>query len=301
MVDIKIIMNKISFIIPILLACLSGGCASWEKHGVVADENAKFRIALMPITITAEVSQLSDIVTVENESVSESEQIQAQMRIVTQQLNAMLKDTLAQSSVIELVPIESIQSIKSSDLAAFQASPDTMHLLSDDTLQKMRADYNVQAVLLVNVSGYGKIKKKWLMYLIGSGIVEGIVQGYVAARLVDNTWVGVAIGLEEIAQEVLLWGGGSRLFNKYYSPVTLEANLISTRDAQEVWDDIIFTSVDDDALQLLPEDERNKREVQLMLTAKKAIKELIGELNDTAISNTTHESKIPDGDDMMFD
>ena len=36
-------------------------------------------------------------------------------------------------------------------------------------LQKLKADRNIQAVLVVKLAGYGKLKKKWVTYLIGSG------------------------------------------------------------------------------------------------------------------------------------
>ena len=115
--------------------------------------------------------------------------------------------------------------------------------------------------------------------------MEGVVQGVLAAKLVDSTWVGIVIALEEIGQEVLVWGGGSYLFNKHYAPVTLEAQLISTLDGKPIWDDTVFVSVDKDAIEALPVEDRKKKEIQLNLTAKKALDELAGDLDEKTKNN----------------
>lgn len=268
---------------------MTTGCATWSQHGVNPGQDLKFRIAVAPIIDSAEVDKLSDIQTLVDEAVVDGKRVQSQMQNVTKQLEILLKHKLEESEYLELVPIH----IQAVDAGQFE--------MNAETIQKIKAKYNVQAVLVVTLSGYGKIKRKWLTYLIATGVVEGVVQGYVAAKLVDNTWVGLVVALEEIGQEVLVWGGGSRLFNKYYSPVTLEARLISTTDAQAIWDDTIFASVDSDAIEKLPEQDRDKRELHLQLTAKKAINELIEELNDKARHNLNIENEVPDETDMLFE
>ena len=112
------------------------------------------------------------------------------------------------------------------------------------------------------------------------------------AKVVNNTWVGIAVGVEEIVQEILVWGGGSYLFNKHYSPVTLDAQLISTTDGKVIWDDMVFVSVDIKAIAKLPEEDRKKRDLHLMLTAKKAINELVSDINKKARRNTGNNSSL---------
>ena len=245
--------------------------------------------------MTAEVNKLSQIETVIGEDTGNQAQIQSQMQSVTSKLNQLLNATLMTSDVIKLIPLEDI------DISSALFDTEAPYALSIENLSKLRKNHSAQAVLLVEVSGYGSIKKKWLYYLIGTGMIEGVTQGVIAARLVDNPWIGVAVALEEIGQEVLVWGGGSRLFNQYYSPVTLEAKLISTSDAQTIWSDTVFISTDDEAIKLLPEVDRKKRENQLALTAKKAVRELFDELNDAANSHLNKGSNIPDDTDMMFE
>ena len=266
-------------LIFLLLVCLLPGCATWAQHGVTAGQNEKFRIALMPVEVTAEIGKISDIMTSPPAVSDENKFIQEQRQIVSNQLTQALHTRLSESSYVEIVPIEPTEA--STEIIA----PAAPQAWSPEELAKLKISSDVQAVLLVKLSGYGKMKRKWLAYLIGSGVVEGVVQGVLAAKLVDNTWVGIAVALEEVGQEVLVWGGGSYLFNKHYAPVTLEAQLISTLDGKPIWEDTVFVSVDKNAIEALPEEDRKKKEIQLNLTAKKALNELANDLDEKAKSN----------------
>jgi hypothetical protein len=262
-----------------LLACLLSGCATWAQHGVTAGQNDKFRIALMPIEVTAEIGKISDIMTSPPAVTDEKKFIQEQVQIVSNQLTHALRSRLSESSYVEIVPI------KPTEASTAIIAPVAPQVWSPEELAKLKTGSDVQAVLLVRLSGYGHMKKKWLTYLIGTGVVEGVVQGVLAAKLVDSTWVGIVIALEEVGQEVLVWGGGYYLFNKHYAPVTLEAQLIGTLDGKPIWDDTVFVSVNKDAIEALPEEDRKKKEIQLNLTAKKALDELAGDLDKTAKNN----------------
>lgn len=270
------VMKPYKQLTPFLLVCLLSGCATWAQHGVTAGQSNKFRIALMPIEVTAEIDKVSDIMTSPPPITDKQKFIQEQLQSVSKQLTDTLLSKLNASGHIESIPVEPVLA------SAVTAGPQAW---SADKLAKLKIDSDAQAVLLVKLSGYGHIKKKWLVYLLGSGVVEGVVQGVAAAKLTGNTWVGVALALEEFGQESLMWGGGSYLFNQHYSPVTLEAELISTTDAKTLWDDTVFVSIDNKAIEALPEADRSKKEIQLNLTAKKALDELTSDLDDTAKSN----------------
>ena len=263
-------------VVTITLMSFLSGCATWAQHGVTAEHNEKYRIAITPIEVTADIEKAVDIMTPPHEITDEQELIHRQMQDVAGRLSGFLNSKLGESNYIEPVSVGGVNDNLPS------AAPHTWSL---DELQSLKTSRNIQAVLDVKLSGYGKIKKKWLTYLIGTGVVEGVVQGVLAAKLVKNTWVGIAVALEEIGQEILVWGGGSYLFNEHYAPVTLEAQLISTTDGRQIWSDTVFASVDKDAIKLLPEQDRKKKELQLNLTAKKAINELSEDINKEAKSN----------------
>jgi hypothetical protein len=140
-------------------------------------------------------------------------------------------------------------------------------------------------MLVVRLSGYGYLKREWVVYLIGTGVVEGVVWGVIAGGATKNVWVGLAVGLEEIAQEILTWGGGAFLFNRYYAPVTIEGELLSTMDGEQVWSHTTYDSIDRKALKKLPEEERKKKEVQLKVTVEKAEQDLVENLEKAARKN----------------
>ena len=277
-----------------MLLLLLSGCATWGDHGVTVSRGEKFRIAILPLKVTAEVDKASDIMTPPTSVVDEGKLIRKQMRDVAVQLSGLVNSKLLESSYIDPVPLESHEIVSS------MPATDTAHVLNLDALQALKVTQNVQAVLMVTLSGYGKIKKNWLTYLIGSGVVEGVTQGFVAAKLVKNPWVGVVVMLEEIGQELLVWGGGAYLFDRHYAPVTLEAQLISTTDGQEIWSDTVFVSVDKDAIELLPEKDQKRKELQLSLTAKKAINELVQDINDKAKSNLNIGTSTSEEEDDDF-
>lgn len=286
--DIVMRIKLPAFIACILLMPLFSGCATWAQHGVGTSQNNRFRVAVLPIEVTAEIEKTSEIMSPPLKIADEKEFIKEQMKDVATQLTGLLNSKLGESTYIEVVPIEW------DDLNKASPTPATALSWSAEEFQKLKQSRNVQAVLVVTLAGYGKMKKKWLTYLIGTGVVEGVVQGVLAAKVVNNTWVGVALALEEIGQEILVWGGGSYIFNKYYSPVTLEAQLISTADGTPVWGDTVFVSVDKNAIELLPEEDRKKKEIQLRLTAKKAIVELVENINKEAKSNlSSAEGGLP--------
>ena len=269
----------------IMLSILSG-CATWKQHGVITEQHKKFQIEVLPVEVTAKVEKISDIITPPTEITNEQVLIQEQLQKVEAQLTDYLNSRLSGSDYIQIVPVERAEN-HTGDIGST-----ITHEWSTDELHQLKTEHGVQAVLLVKVAGYGKLEKKWLTFLIGSGVVEGIVQGVVAAKVVNNTWVGIAVGVEEIVQEILVWGGGSYLFNKHYSPVTLDAQLISTTDGKVIWDDMVFVSVDIKAIAKLPEEDRKKRDLHLMLTAKKAINELVSDINKKARRNTGNNSSL---------
>lgn len=211
------------------------GCATWSQHGVSVSDQAPLQIAVMPIATTVTVSRLSDIKTVELSpgGRDETAAIQQELSRAVGQLDRQL--------AAELTTVANIAALSASPLADTDS---TFRLLWEGGAQTTpllrQLPTATQAVLLVRLAGYGKIKGEWQTYLIGTGVAEGVIQGVLVAQAVSTPWAGVAVAAEEIAQEVLLWGGGARLFNSYYAPVTLEAKLVSVHDGAVLWSDTVF-------------------------------------------------------------
>lgn len=234
-----------------LLAYAVCSCATWEQRGILA-KNEKLSIAVQDVAITAKVETITDVMSSPPKTGDEQALVQQQLNKVSVELTRFLHASISQSTNLELVQ------------------------------QQKSLNSNAQAILSVEISGYGKLKRKWLALLLASGAMEGIVQGVAAAALVNTTWVGVAVALEEFGQEMFVWGGGAFLFNRYYAPVTLEATLMSAKDQKIIWRKTIFVNVDRKGIKALAEQDRGKKELQLLLTAQKAIDELVVDL-DTVV------------------
>jgi len=263
-------------LLAVLLCCaLTTACASWSAHGIAPGAAQPPRIAVLPVTATMTVRHLDEIATPPEpppNADAEKALIEARMAAVTTALTASLMDRL--SGRFQIVPEEEID-------RALTETPEPADGDGREWFAAVGRAVEAQAVLHVELSGYGHIKRRWLVYLIGSGVAEGVVQGVVAAT-VTNAWVGLGVAAEEIASEVLTWGGGAFLFNAYYAPITLEAELIASRDGHRLWHKITFVAVDRKALKKLPKDERRRKEVQLDLTLTKAERKLVASLRKAA-------------------
>jgi len=269
-------MARRRLLLAALLCCaLATACASGSAHGIAPHPGQPLRVAVVPATATVPVRHLADTVTPpEPPPTGEAEQaaIDARMAEVTTVLTWSLVDRLGDH--FEIVPQEAVA-------RAVAEIPRPADSERREWLAAVGRAAGAQAVLHVELSGYGRIKRRWLAYLIGSGVAEGVVQGAIAAT-VTNAWVGLAVAAEEIASEVLTWGGGAFLFNAYYAPITLETELIASRDGHRLWHKVTFVAIDRKALKKLPKQERKRREVQLHATLTKAERKLVASLRKAA-------------------
>lgn len=258
----------------LLLSLSLVGCAGWSQ-GIPVSSHEKIRIAILPVENVAQIGKLTDIVSPPAAlSVEGDEQvvIQGRLRQVTADMTHHVEDRLSTNPCFVVVPNPEVS-------AAMDVYPTPLpsDWLSDEDVRWLGSATQAQMVLQIKLSGYGQIKRKWLVYLIGSGVVEGVVQGVVVGKATTG-WAGAVVAAEEIAQEVITWGGGAALFKTYYSPVTLEGRLVNVVDGKILWHDTAFVSTDRKALERLPEEESARKETQLALTVAKAEKELLDDL-----------------------
>lgn len=267
--------------VGIFLIVLSG-CATWSEHGIILHDE-KPRLAVLPIESTLKLKKLSDLQTMAQDELKPSNEqglIASEMKKVTYYITTKLENGLIESQFFTIVPSEDTHHSLNEIVSDWPTAP-----LTDKQALEIGKSVDAKIVLIVELGGYGKIKKKWQMLLIESGIVEGIVQGAVAATVVDNTWVAVGIAAEEILQEFLTWGGGTYLFNRIFTPVILDGRLLSVSDGKIIWNNTAFARLNRKALKQLPEEQRKKKEIRLGLTADKAIVELLKDLDKSAIRN----------------
>ncbi len=263
------------FSVTIILICSLAGCVSWPGHGVAYSPSRKLRVAVLPVRSAVVIGKLQDIESIPATEKSVHDQaplIARRMQAVTEEMTRSIESRLSANPDVEIVSHEQVETM----LAALGMAA-AKHLTVEQ-LECLGRALDVQAILAVRLSGYGRLKREWIRIMIGSGVGEGVAQGVVVARATANAALGVAAMLEEIGQEVLTWGGGSHLFNEHYSPVILEGRLISARDGKTLWSDTSFSSIDKKALKKLPQDEQKKKEIQLEVTAEKTERELVDDL-----------------------
>lgn len=251
------------------LTALLCGCATWSAHGVAADNTGKLRIAVLPVRSDVKIGDLDEITSAPNPALATAaQQIQARMTAVTEGITQALEQQLAASPYLEVVGHEQVAEVLGA--ASLPLTP--------QQLQQLASTLHVRAVLAVQLSGYGQLKRKWVFYMLGSGVVEGVAQGVAVGGATGNAWAGLAVGGEEILQEFLVWGGGARLFDWRFAPVILEGSVTSTADGHELWSDTAYASIDTKALKRMPRTERDRKEVQLQVTTEKAVHELVKDL-----------------------
>lgn len=217
-------------------------------------------IAVTPTTISAHVSSLSDIRSVSKSDTKNNEQTQIHDTLEKVRLNvdACVRNWLSQRKGIRM------------EWGAHSVDEDKVEL-------SWAKEKGADLVLAVDVSGYGRVKRRWVLLMAGTGLIEGVAQGVAAAGITGNPVVGAGVAAEEFAQESLIWLGGAWLWNKYLAPVTLEGRMWRVRDGRLIWHEVQFAD-SSDLLKLLFGKKQPKKEKALAMSLKKAEDDLFSDL-----------------------
>lgn len=269
--------------ITALLSLLLFGCATWHKNGVALHPPEKLLIAVLPVHADVKIKRLRDIRAlpdVRQAGSNEERLVQEEMANVTAAMTSSLEDRLNDTYFFVTVPSERLDQAMTELGIESSSVPFTI-----EKIQRLGRAVGAQAVLVTRLSGYGKMKKKWLALLIGSGVVEGVVQGVAVAQVVKSDWVPWVVGGQEILREVVVWGGGALLLNKIYTPVILESRLISVQNGKTLWRGTFSGLSNKKALKGFPQEDRRKKHVRLRATADKVQERLIRSLAEKALRN----------------
>ena len=249
---------------------------------------------MLPVQIAVKIKHLKNIETVPKPGTTplsnEKELVDLRLRQAADEITHTIEERLSTSYFFEVIADSDVRVA----LAA-QGVNSASTTLTAEQIERLGKTLGAQTILATTLSGYGSVKKRWLVYLIGSGLAEGLVQGVAAAAVIGSPWAAVGIGVEEAAQETAEWGGGGYLFGKLWSPVILEGRLVSVADGHTLWSATALESSNSKALKALPSDERKKREVRLRLTAQKAAENLVKSLDKKAWSNLKRADERPKG------
>lgn len=275
------LLGKCSIMLPV--AVLLSGCAGWARHGVGMRPPRKLKVAVLPVVEAVSIKKLKYVMSVSSSTeppADEGAAVEAELGRVREALTGELEKRLAGTYFFEVLPSTAVRAA----MAEAGVCVSTCSLnsgLAAALGRRLGAD----VLLSSRLSGYGRVKKKWITLMILSGVVEGGVQGIVAAKLVHNTWVAVGVAAEEVAQEMVTWWGGSFLFGKAFSPVVMEGELRSGSDGKVIWSKTALATLDRKELKKLPPGERDKKELRLKITAESAVGELVKSLQKQTAGN----------------
>jgi len=258
-------------LIWILLLTPLAACAIHTPYPLGIKGKTPVAIAVTPATASAHVSSLSDI---RSATGNDAKNAQAQIREILEKVrlnvDAYVRNWLSQREGVRM--------------------EQGAHPMDEDKVELSWAkERGVDLVLAVDVSGYGRVKRKWILLMAGTGLIEAVAQGVAAAGVTGNPAVGAGVAAEEIAQESL-WLGGAWLWNKYLAPVTLEGRMWRVRDGRLIWHDVQFAD-SSDLLRLLFGKKQPKKEKALAMSLKKAEDDLFNDLGRYIDRQILHPGK----------
>ena len=256
-------------------------CSRWAKMGVVLTPPHKLNLAILPIQFSVKISKRKEIEDVpKNEqklsSIKESSLAQAKVQAASQEMTRYLEKRLSQSYFFNIIPL--------SDKIPF------VHFqlpTSSAAWQEFSQTAGASVFLQIQVEGYGHIKKSWLFYLLGTGAIEGIVEGVAVSFAVDRNqqWIAVGVGVEEAAQETAEWLGGTYLFDRFFTPVILKARLINAKTGKVFWSETTMGTWARADLKKFPKSERSKKQIRLKAVSDAALRKLAEDIEKAAAKN----------------
>jgi len=218
-------------------------------------------IAMASSSFTAPVQKLSDIQNVDSSArVADAKaQLRQDLAVVREGVDATVKSWLRKQP-----GVHPVGEVSTGTPAAALALARTQ---------------GADLLLAIDVSGYGHIKRRWIVLMVGSGVIEAVTQGVAAADATGNPVLGLGVGAEEMTSEGLTWIGGSWFWAKYFAPVTLEGRMWRVRDGRLIWHDIIFADNSSDEIwELLTGKKLPKKQQALAASLAKAEKTMFDDL-----------------------
>lgn len=255
-----------------VLASVLTGCVAFEPafQSNVEEMHSRPFVAILPIGFDLEITQLSDVKSMDATLSTDEEatQLQAALFDVCQEARWLLMSRLAAAQGFRFVPVEETDAL-ARELALKPGTVPNPHQVAEFG-KRLGADL----VVGVNILDYGKIRWQWLA----------------AGMFADMTWETAVIGLAsawnpalilgnvgyELLTSTPLWFGGGYLFGVSMRPVRVEARAFETHQGYPIWQVMEESVYARAALKMLPESIRGKKEAQLQLNMAE-IMESIGD------------------------
>lgn len=262
-----------------LLCGILGGCAWFQarpQQEIPLEERPY--VAVLPIGIKVEITQLSYIKTVEEDLSPEDEarQLADALQEIRMEARRLLQSRLAAGQRFRFVPDEQVATA----VTQLELKPGVVP--TTDQLADLRAQVGADLVLVGNILDYGKIRwQYWVPGLVASMLAETLIVG---AATGFNPALMAATAGSELLTDVPFWWGGAYIGGWAFRPVRVEVLAFDPFDGAVVWDETEAAVYLWGRLKEVLEEERKKKEVQLGLNLKKAMEDIGDSLNDAGLT-----------------
>ncbi len=256
-------------------------CSHWAKEGIILTPPQKLNLALLPVQFSVKISKRKEIENVPKGEKKlsykkEAALTKAKLEAVSQEMTQYMGNRLSRSYFFNVISLD-------------QKIPFTHFQLptSSAAWQNLSQSAGASIFLQIRVEGYGHIKKIWLAYLVGSGLIEGLVEGVAASFALGpkQQWIAASIGGEEALQETAEWLGGAYLLDRFFTPVILKAQLINGRTGKVFWTETATGTRDSTDLKKFPKSERKKKQIRLKAVSEAALRKIAKDIEKAAAKN----------------
>jgi hypothetical protein len=246
------------------------GCVGFDPvvQSTVEDLNERPTVAILPFGFDLEITTLSAVKTVDETLSPEDEttHVAEALREIQREARWLLLSRLATGYGFQFV------SLAQTDALAEELQLNAGTLPTAEQLTEFRRRLGADLVITGSILDYGKIRWQWMA----------------AGMFADISWETIAIGvatawnpgiiLGNVGYELLtstpLWFGGGYLFGVAMRPVRVEVRAFETVQGYPLWQAMDQSAYAWEALKMLPEEIRGKKEVQLMLNLAEIMESL---------------------------
>lgn len=268
-----------------LIAFLAIIFFSNEESASSSDNTLK--IVVLPVKMAIKVKELKEIDDQKAKIKEENKRIVLEERLkeITKETTLKMKEYLSMSQLYS-----SFECKENPETNFFDEKYSFPKEIEIEKIRSIKAS-NADLIMLSKISAYGKVKKEWIFLLVGSGILEGIVHGFIASKATGSGVVAVGVALEEIITETLKWGGGAYFFGRQFNPVILETRLYSAKSGKMVFKANSIAIARKKFFKKSDIEKRSRR-YRLKVVSEKAIEEIIKKLSKNFLKIKSSLDKV---------
>ena len=267
-----------------LSASLLASCVTFEPphKSAVDDLEERPNVAILEFGFDIEITELSDVQTVDQTPPREEDAalLAHALRRIQQDARWLFVSRLATGSGFRFVPLED------ADALATELELKPGQIPKAEQLSEFSRRLGADLVVSGSILDYGKVRWQWLL------------TGMLVDMTVDNTIIGLATGWNPVALaasvgwDVLtsapIWFGGGYIFGVAFRPVRIEARAFETLHGYPIWQDMEEGVYAWSALKTLPEEIRDRKEVQLQLNVAEIMESMGDSLTRQNFSRSSY-------------